>query len=198
MKNIFITQRISKNKKYKEVRDSLDQRFIEFIKIFKIVPIIVPNSIFDKKNKNYINNYIKAFKPKGLILTGGDDLGKYKYKDQLEFVLLKYFTQKKLPILGICRGMEILSVFFGSKLKKVNKHSGTYHNNISLIKGCIYQRKVNSYHNFSIKKCPDNFVVTAKSFDGEVEAIKHKKYNWEGWMWHPERDKKFDQKHTRN
>ena len=36
-----------------------------------------------------------------------------------------------------------------------------------------------------------------KIFDKSIEAIRHKKYNWEGWMWHPERDKKFNLKLVR-
>ena len=51
--------------------------------------------------------------------------------------------------------------------------------------------EVNSYHNFSIKTCPKDFNITAKSMDGEIEAIKHKKYALEGWMWHPEREEEY-------
>jgi putative glutamine amidotransferase len=39
-----------------------------------------------------------------------------------------------------------------------------------------------------------NFEVIAYSNDNQIEAIKHKKYNWLGWMWHPERDKVFNKK----
>ena len=39
-----------------------------------------------------------------------------------------------------------------------------------------------------------NFEIIAYSEDNQIEAIRHKKYNWLGWMWHPERDKKFNKK----
>ena len=75
---------------------------------------------------------------------------------------------------------------------KVKNHIRKYHilDNVDQ----KYPVKVNSFHNFSISKLGKNFEVISKSEDGEIEAIKHKNYKWLGWMWHPERAKKFDRK----
>ena len=142
-------------------------------------------------------------KPDGLILSGGEDIGINIRRDNLEKKLIKYFTRKKKPILGICRGMQVLSIFFGSNLKKlenkhfeyivekVKNHVNTRHECKPQTKDKLFPRSVNSYHNYAIKKCPKDFLVTTKSSDGTIESIKHLKYKWEGWMWHPERDKPF-------
>ncbi|MBQ8726531.1 MAG: gamma-glutamyl-gamma-aminobutyrate hydrolase family protein [Clostridia bacterium] len=70
----------------------------------------------------------------GLLLTGGGDVfppfygGKTDFfnenliRDSLEFQLIDHFFSKNLPILGICRGLQILNVFFGGTLKTVVGH----------------------------------------------------------------------------
>ena len=63
------------------------------------------------------------------------------------------------------------------------------HKIISVKKDYIFPKIVNSYHNYSISTCPKNYEVTAYSNDRVIEGLRHKKLNWEGWMWHPERDK---------
>lgn len=65
-------------------------------------------------------------------------------------------------------------------------HVKTYH----VVSGDI-ARKVNSYHNQVLADCPNGFKVLARSSDGEIEAIRHQKLQWEGWMWHPEREQTF-------
>ena len=78
-----------------------------------------------------------------------------------------------------------MGVRFGSKLIKVKNHVRKIHKLINLTKE-KFPKKTNSYHNFSLKNCPKNFVITTKSIDGNIESIKHKFFPWEGWMWHPE------------
>ena len=51
--------------------------------------------------------------------------------------------------------------------------------------------EVNSYHNFCISKCPKNYSIIAMSDDKSIEAMKHRRLPWEGWMWHPEREIEF-------
>ena len=75
--------------------------------------------------------------------------------------------------------------------KKINNHVQIHH---KIKSNDDYPLKVNSYHQYGIKKLGRNFEIIAYSQDNQIEAIKNKKYNWLGWMWHPERDKKFDKK----
>ena len=72
----------------------------------------------------------------GLVLTGGGDVFPPFYdgnidfsnenliRDAREFQLIDHFFNKNLPILGICRGMQVLNVFFGGTLKNVRGHEG--------------------------------------------------------------------------
>lgn len=72
----------------------------------------------------------------GLLLTGGGDIFPPFYgmnndfknvnliRDVTEFKLIDYFFSKNLPILGICRGLQVINVFFGGTLKNVDFHYG--------------------------------------------------------------------------
>ena len=89
-----------------------------------------------------------------------------------------------LKVLGICRGMQMISSFCGGTLKAVDGHLAKRHeiNDIS-------SRKVNSYHTFAIDNLPECFKVIYRSNDNSIESISHKTLPWHGCMWHPERDK---------
>ena len=50
---------------------------------------------------------------------------------------------------------------------------------------------VNSFHHFAIKNCPKNFKIKFKAEDEVIESICSINSKMEGWMWHPERYKKF-------
>ena len=84
--------------------------------------------------------------------------------------------------------MQMMGVFCGSELTGVSGHVRTRHELVGEIK-----RNVNSYHNQGLSECPDGFRVLATAEDGSIEAIRSGTLNWEGWMWHPEREKPFNQ-----
>ena len=193
MKKIIITQRLSINKKTKEKRDSIDVKFIDLLLKVNLYPIPVPN-LFHSLDYQTFNKFLKTINPSGLILTGGENYGINKPRDKLENRLLKYFTTNKKPILGICRGAQMIAKFFGTNIVKVKNHVRVKHKTILVTQDKFFPKFINSFHDYGIKKCPENFISTAKSEDKTVEAFKHKRFKWEGWMWHPERDKIFSNK----
>lgn len=188
MKKIIVTQRLSYNNKTKEKRDSIDIKLIELLLKSNIYPIPIPNSLNSLDHKHLIK-FLKTINPNGLLLTGGENFGVNKSRDNLEKKLLKYFTKNKKPILGICRGAQMIAKFFGVKTIKVKNHVRVEHKSIFASKDKLFPKTINSFHDYGIKQCPKNFIVTIFSKDRTIEAFKHKKFKWEGWMWHPERDK---------
>ena len=125
-------------------------------------------------------------KPCAIVLSGGNDIGLHKDRDMTEMALLDYAYKNTLPVLGICRGMQMIATWAGEELKPVTGHVATRHN----IFGTI-EREVNSYHNFTLRDIPRGFELLAYDKEGEIEAIKHIDLKWEGWMWHPERENPF-------
>ncbi len=198
MKIIAISQRVQKIKKYKELRDQIDSRLIEFVIKSGFFPIPIPN--FKKKNKADLISLIKwlnLINPSGIVLSGGDDIGKFKYRDQNELNMIDWSIKKKIPIFGICRGMQIIGHWAKVKLKKINNHVSRRHLIIPEVSK-YPERYVNSFHNLALSRCPKNFKIVYKSKDGAIESIENKKKKIFGCMWHPEREKKFNKKDISN
>ena len=187
MKIIAVSQRVEISK-YREIRPQLDINFFNFIATSGYLPVPVPYYTYDKKKSNrYLKKWLKKIKPHGIVLSGGEDIGTNKFRDAAEYFLINYSKKNNIPILGICRGMQILAKFFGSKLYKVKNHVNRNH----IIKNESNRITVNSFHHFAIKNCPKNFKIKFKAEDEVIESIYSINSKMEGWMWHPERYKKF-------
>jgi len=191
MKKIAISQGVSVLPERKESRDYIDQKLVSFIQNLDYHPVLVPNSFFCnnmKDAKNRIINWLMAMEIGGIVLSGGNDVGTCIERDNTERVLLDFAINQEIPLLGICRGMQFLGIEFGGILEKVEGHVDSRH----VIDG-LSSRKVNSFHQFGFLECPNEFRVLMRSKDKVLEAIRHKTRDFEGWMWHPEREKHFDE-----
>ena len=178
------------------------------------VPLIIPFST----DKEVIISQAQLID--GLILSGGHDINPYNYgqepsqkigeifpeRDIYEMILLEESKKRDIPILGICRGFQLINVAAG----------GTLYQDLSLIPGNILKHNqvsnptlkthkieikensfissifgketmVNSFHHQAIDKVADDFIVVARASDGVVEAIEHKTYKFlVAVQWHPE------------
>ncbi len=160
-----------------------------------------------------------------LLLTGGRDVypgrygkeydtvrcGKFDfYRDTLEFKLIELAIEEELPILGVCRGQQILNVALGGTLyvdiptdinsmvrHRCNDWENCYHqvrvlpnNLLSEISG-VSKGKVTSNHHQAIDRLADDFKVLAVSNDGIIESIGWKDTLGKPFLmavqWHPER-----------
>lgn len=197
MKNylkVAVSQRVDIHPDRDERRDALDQRLCQWLMASGCIPFPVPNAIRKPvgiENDNAWQNWLHAVKPDAILLSGGNDIGETKERDDTERRLLDYAKDQFLPALGICRGMQMMAVWAGSsRLMPVYGHVRTRHRLKENNGG--WPEEVNSYHNFSLAECPDEFTVTARAEDGTIEAMRHKTLPWEGWMWHPEREQQFN------
>ena len=178
------------------------------------VPLIIPFNT----DKEVIISQAQVID--GLIISGGHDVSPYNYgqepspllgetfpeRDDYEMLLLEESKKRNLPILGICRGSQIINVAAG----------GTLYQDLSLIPGNVLKHNqvskptlkthkiqieensiiseifgketmVNSFHHQALDKVADDFKVVARASDGIIEAIQHKTYKFlVGVQWHPE------------
>lgn len=157
----------------------------------------------------------------GLLLTGGFDIDPKYYnenahpqlgvvtarRDEAEMQLVKKCLDKNIPIFGICRGIQLLNVYFGGTLyqhidaqystniphqqkegRTVATHKVTVEKESKLYS--IVQKEcfqVNSMHHQGIRKLGKNLKAVAKSEDGLIEAIELENYPYcIAVQWHPE------------
>jgi putative glutamine amidotransferase len=179
---IALSQRVDLIESYNERRDSLDQRWFSLLDQCGITPLLIPN------NPQVAKGIIERVECGGVILTGGGDIlaygGNSPERDATEKFLLEYAILNQLPVLGVCRGMQVIQNYFGVQLEKVENHLVCRHS----IKLEERFEMVNSFHAWGAKSTVDDLQILAKSNDGVVEAVKHLTYPIKGIMWHPERE----------
>lgn len=162
----------------------------------------------------------------GLILTGGEDVHPRFYnkpdyvtryhlddideaRDEFEWKLLDYAEKIKLPLLGICRGLQIANVFYGGTLipdiPSFGKPDHTKysegkdrHHSVAISEGSLLRdiagtnaREVNSAHHQSVETVGKGLEINAISPDGIVEGLERKEKGDNSFLmlvqWHPER-----------
>ena len=145
----------------------------------------------------------------GLLLAGGGDLAPAWYgarnegshnidteRDLSELYCTLDFARCRKPILGICRGIQVLAVAFGGGLEQdIPHHTGTATADrlhptraIGLLAELYGAHPVvNSWHHQSVRTIGGHFALQQWAEDGTVEGICHRKLPILGLQWHPER-----------
>jgi len=192
MRLIGITQGVDIVLNRNERRDFLDQAWTSLLQKVDMLPVPLPNCPVNAEK------YLKRLNLSGILLTGGNDLlltknarNTAQERDQFELQLLSLCSEKNIPVLGVCRGMQLMTTYFGGKIISVKNHVATQHTlsiHTNGVMPLIEGEVVNSFHNFGIaKEHLKDFWIIATSEDGYVEAIAHKEHKMWGIMWHPER-----------
>ena len=194
---VAVTQRVDSVPGRDESRDALDQRLIQWLVCAGALPIPVPNTLSGGGGEEVLAGWLGSMRPRALVLSGGNDIGEQPARDATERHLLAWAAAQRVPVLGICRGMQMLAVWAGGELVRKEGHVGVRHPLRISVEEEGWPADVNSYHNWVLAACPGGFEVEARAEDGSIEAIRHAELPWEGWMWHPEREATFDPKDIR-
>lgn len=180
-KIVAVTQRVTVIESYNERRDAIDQRWADFLSECDILPVLLFN------NFNVSHKLLQIIQINGILFTGGNDLciygGDAPERDQTEKALLEYAIDNKIPLLGVCRGMQIIQDYYGIKLERIEGHVTSEQTVIADGEA----KKVNSYHRWGTNQTRKPLRVWAKAVDGVVKAVKHENGLVQGVMWHPER-----------
>ena len=180
------------------VRCNLDsyfvkKRYLDFFKEFEIV-LLYP----------YINTHAYA-QCDGFVIIGGDDVNPYLYGEEnyashgiydeidgLDLQIIEYAVTHNKPLFGICRGLQIINIYFKGTLKQhVLNHDVGSHKIVLVDQFLDFPELeiVNSFHHQSIKKIGQNLRVLYYSLDGEIECFIHEKHPIVAVQFHPEMDK---------
>ncbi|HET9486387.1 MAG TPA: gamma-glutamyl-gamma-aminobutyrate hydrolase family protein [Chryseosolibacter sp.] len=180
------------------------------------------------------NNFSDIAKCDGIVLSGGEDVhpryyNKTEYfercqevnetRDDFELRVLDYSEKNQLPLLGICRGLQIANIYFGGTLlphipdygKFDHSRSGPtdrYHtiqvDPNSLLKKVVgaISGEVNSAHHQAADRIGKGLVANALSPDGVVEGLERESKNDHSFLllvqWHPERMNDQESVFTKN
>ncbi|WP_303754658.1 gamma-glutamyl-gamma-aminobutyrate hydrolase family protein [Enterococcus sp. S86.2] len=177
------------------------------------LPLLLPiGTIYDAKS--YIQKIDK------LLLAGGQDVSPESYgalphqklgatnhrRDLFEMALVKEAVKAGKPVIGVCRGMQLLNVAFGGTLLQdlslakepllkhvqlptpfeLPTHPVEINMNSRLAEFLPQNYQVNSFHHQVIDELAAEFVVTATAPDGVIEGIESVKSPVMGVQWHPE------------
>jgi len=185
MKTIAITQRVAVIPQYGERRDCLDQAWARYVAACGLLPLAIPN-VPELALSLFQNSDVA-----GLLLTGGNDLaslgGDAPERDATENALLDAAEARGLPVLGVCRGMQVIQQRHGVPLVRVEGHVTTS----QIIQINSEPMEVNSYHRFAALESRAPLEVWAVAADGVVKAVRHAARPTTGIMWHPERNTPF-------
>lgn len=214
---LVVTRRTSRKHKF---IDYVGEFHLELLIRVRTLPIMVP---VVKGTEACLAEYTKEMR--GLLLVEGEDVEPKRYdheeanlrylekthplKDAIEFRLVRHALRDDLPILGICRGSQVLNVIYGgslfgdvqkekqSDLKHINpgEHYDDYRHSVGIVPGTPleewYRRstlKVNSYHHQGIRRLGSHLRAMAHAEDGLIEAFHDPRHRFVvGLQFHPER-----------
>jgi putative glutamine amidotransferase len=181
------------------------------------------------------NNFDDIKKCTSLILTGGADVFPEFYndwedgknrgdyipeRDGFEFRLLEYAIENNYPVLGICRGLQLINCKLkGSLLNDIESIRGTNHRKISSAEDRMHNVTVrndtllqsvvgissgiiNSSHHQAIDRLGEGLMVSAKADDGIIESVEWEEKSGKPFFlavqWHPERFPDRDSPFSKN
>ncbi len=188
---VGVTQRVHDQADRGERRDCLDQAWAPWIAACGGVAVAIPNRLVDPAA------FVNDLEFDALVLTGGNDLARLPgaqntapERDATETALLAHASEIALPVLAVCRGMQMLVSHWGGTLRRVDGHVGLPHavqrhrNEWRLRPG-----PVNSFHDWGValRSVGPTLTVLATAPDQTVEAVAHPSLPQVGIMWHPER-----------
>ncbi|RMG48933.1 MAG: adenylyl-sulfate kinase [Acidobacteria bacterium] len=181
MKLVGLTQRIDADARG-ERRDALERRWHRFLARCGLAGVPLPNDAAAAEA------LLDRLPLAGIILTGGNDLagagGDAPERDALERILIERAERERWPVLGVCRGLQLIAVHHGARIERVAGHAGTRH----LLDGHGVPAEVNSYHDWGVLESPPQLLVRARSPDGVIEAIETRDGRLAAIQWHPERE----------
>lgn len=213
---IAVTTTSYSGAEYRTPQVLLGSPYIEAVQRVDATPLLITPA----HGKRSIDSLLEM--SDGLMLTGGEDIDPSRYgqkphpkletvnhqRDEMEFAVLERALALELPVLAVCRGFQVLNVFFGGTLYQdlpSQKPGGVIHEQDAPINerwhgatvepdsrvAELFQAtefQINSFHHQGVDRLGDGLRAVGWAEDGLVEVVEASEYPWViGVQWHPER-----------
>ncbi|NJP04315.1 MAG: gamma-glutamyl-gamma-aminobutyrate hydrolase family protein [Chloroflexaceae bacterium] len=196
----------------------LPATYVEAVRLAGGIPVLLP------PGERYFAELLQRID--GLIFSGGGDIDPQRYnealhprsyliddeRDQFELELARIVLQQPLPVLGICRGIQLLAVACGEPLiqhvpdevghtvlhrreipNEIDHGSAITHtitldptSRLATMMGTT-ATAIESWHHQAVRRVPPGWRATAWATDGVIEALEHTTHPWMiAVQWHPE------------
>ncbi len=196
IERIGLTMRVDQAPESSEWRDALAQDWSEFMAyaLPEVAWMPLPNL------GSKVIDFARRWKLDGFILTGGNDVGACRIKDETDYALLKHAEAGNIPVYGVCRGLQVIQKYHGGKLEAcpssehvAKQHQVSFAGNFNVRSLANRTKTVNSFHNWGMRLSELSPALAPLAvMDGDwVEAAHAKQGRAIAVMWHPERQRPF-------
>ncbi len=162
-------------------KDSFVWNLVDYVSIFEPDTVVVPNTISLGE--------VKEIDPDAIVISPGPghpanpkDIG----------TCLEIIRESRVPLLGVCLGHQAIAVAFGGEVAHSpsgplhGKTSEIFHSGSSIYRGLPNPLVGGRYHSLAITKLPHELEITAKTCEGIIMGVKHKRRPIFGLQFHPE------------
>ena len=192
MQEILITS--NSIKKFEQTYYSIDSSWFDYFNEFKVVPL--PNDITQLKD------FLDPAEASAIVLSGGGDIlnnnlaidGFDKNREKVEEFLIDFSIKNKIPVIGICRGMQKIMTYLEKDINFVNNKIAIKKEyrieNLTTLNDSSNSNRT-CFNNYSIpsnKQIEKSWDILETDESSNLLCVKHHKYRILCFMWHPERD----------
>ena len=196
---VAVTMRMLAHTTYVELRDAISHDWTRKLEGLGVTPVFVPNVLRDPVD------YVRRIGAAGIILTGGESFScgaagmpMGTARDRSEALLVGYARRERVPLFGVCRGLQLINVLSGGTvsddLAKGASHVNVMHP-VRIVdaptngRGAVADIETNSFHERAVflRDLAPDLKPFALAAGDVVEGLYHADLPVIAVQWHPER-----------
>ena len=195
-----------------EKSNLIESAYSKAVELYGGAPILIP-TITEASDSGFLSSIVSVID--GLLIPGSRDMDPKFYgeaphpaikpmspdRTETEFVVFRLALERKIPVLGICGGMQFINVFYGGSIHQDIKvllpdalcHEGGETHGITTLPDTVFggfveekEFEIKSYHHQAVNKVGEGLCVNALAPDGVVEGFESDDGRVMGFQWHPE------------